>query len=60
MKINQCKKGDLVRIWCIGTGSWDDQVVKIVDNGVSTLVKVEYKSGRYGEFSPSAECKVVG
>ena len=59
-KLEDCKIGDLVRIWCIGWNAWDNEVVKIVDNGVSSLIKVQYGSGRTGEFVPSAECMAVG
>ena len=55
----KCSIGNFVRIWCIGTRCWDDEVVKVVDNGVSTLVKVQYQSGRTSEFVGSAECKLV-
>jgi len=56
-KLKDCNIGDFVRIWCIGTLCWDDEVVKIVDKGF--FVKVQYRSGRTSEFSTSAECKVV-
>lgn len=58
-KLEECDIGDFIRIWCIGTSCWDDEVVKIIDNGVSSLVKVQYQSGTTKEFVPSAECKVV-
>lgn len=57
MKLSECKIGDMVRLWCIGLMSWDDDVVEVVDNGVSSLVRVKYKSGRSAEFSPSTHCK---
>ena len=56
-KLENCNIGDLVRIWCIGTLCWDDEVVKIIDKSV--LITVKYQSGRTGRFSSSAECKVV-
>jgi hypothetical protein len=56
-KLEDCQIGDLVRIWCIGTLCWDDEVVKIIDKFVG--VTVQYKSGRTARFSSSAECKVV-
>lgn len=57
-KLKDCKTGDLVRIWCIGTLSWDEEVVKIIDNS-SSFIKVQYKNGMTAEFVPSTECKVV-
>jgi hypothetical protein len=39
-KLEDCKIGDLVRIWCIGTLCWDDEVVKIVEKGI--LITVQY------------------
>lgn len=56
-KLEDCNIGDFVRIWCIGTLCWDDEVVKIIDKSV--LITVQYQSGRTGRFSSSAECKVV-
>lgn len=56
-KLEECDIGDFVRIWCIGTSCWDDEVVKIVDIFVG--VKVQYKSGKISRFSSSTECKVV-
>ena len=56
-KLEECNIGDLVRIWCIGTLYWDDEVVKIINKSVS--ITVQYKSGRTARFSSSAECKVV-
>ncbi|MFT4734611.1 MAG: hypothetical protein ACI9K1_001568 [Arcticibacterium sp.] len=59
-KLEDCKIGDTVRIWCIGWNAWDNEVVNIIDNGVSSLIKVKYCSGRTREFVPSAGCMVVG
>ena len=56
-KLEDCNVGDLVRIWCIGTLCWDDEVVRIIDKSV--LITVQYQSGKTGRFSSSAECKVV-
>ncbi len=55
--LKECKVGDNVIIWCIGTRKWDDQQVKILDSGVSILIKVQYESGRISHFSPSTWCK---
>jgi hypothetical protein len=56
--LKDCKVGDKVRLWCIGWRAWDDVVVEIVDNGVSSLIKVKYPSGRTGEFVPTTECHI--
>jgi len=56
-KLEECNIGDLVRIWCIGTLCWDDEVVKIIDKFIG--VNVQYQNGKTGRFSSSAECKVV-
>lgn len=59
-ELKDCKVGDKVRLWCIGWRAWDDVVVQIVDNGVSTLIKVKYPSGRTSEFVPTTQCRVEG
>lgn len=59
MEIKDCKIGDKVRIWCIGWMAWDNDVVEIVDNGVSSLIKVKYASGRTVEFVSSTDCIIV-
>ena len=56
-KLEDCQIGDLVRIWCIGTLCWDDQVVKIIEKGI--LTTVQYKSGKTSRFSSDAECKII-
>jgi len=57
--LKDCQVGDNVILWCIGIRAWDDVSVKILDNGVSSLIKVEYPSGRTSEFVPNTWCKVV-
>jgi len=34
MKLKDCKNDDYVILWCIGLDQWDDNCVKIIDNGV--------------------------
>ncbi len=53
----ECKKGDLVIMWCIGWHAWDNEVVKVKD--VWGLVEIEYKSGRTASMSPDVRVKVV-
>lgn len=59
-ELKDCKTGDTVRLWCIGWMAWDDVIVEILDNGVSSLVKVKYSSGREAEFVPTTKCMVMG
>lgn len=54
--LENCKVGDKVRVWCIGWQCFDDLVGEVVDNGVSMLVKVKYKSGSTKEFDGVCPC----
>jgi len=56
-KLEDCKIGDFVIIWCIGWNSWDDDVVKIIDKGI--LITVKYRNGKTNRFSQSTECKLA-
>lgn len=56
-KLEECNIGDFVKIWCIGTLCWDDEIVKIIDKSV--LITVQYKNGSTGRFSTTALCKVM-
>ena len=57
--LKDCRVGDKVRLWCAGWRDWDNELVIIKDNGVSTLIKVQYNSGSTSEFSYSTPCIVV-
>jgi hypothetical protein len=59
-ELKDCKTGDKVRLWCIGWMEWDDVIVEILDNGLSSLIKVKYPSGKEYEFVPTTKCMTVG
>jgi hypothetical protein len=46
--LNTFDVGDFVRLWCIGTRSWDTEVVKIIRKGV--FIDIKYKSGYIRKF----------
>lgn len=54
-KLEDCKVGEFVILWCIGTRQWDDDIVKIIEAG--SFPEVKYRSGHTDKFSPSTECK---
>jgi len=56
MKLEDCKEGDFVILWCIGINRWDDEVVKVKTKPFVT-VEIEYKNGHVATFFTSCECK---
>lgn len=55
--LGECKQGEFVILWCIGTNQWDDDVVQVVEAG--SFPRVKYRSGHIDLFSPSTKCKLV-
>lgn len=54
MILENCEVGDYVRLYCIGTGIYDDCFVKIKEKFI--LVDVEYPSGRIARLSLKTPC----
>ena len=54
-KLIDCKIGDYVYIWCIGTLMWDNEIVKIKEKDF--FVTVEYQNGKTANFTGGAICK---
>lgn len=55
-KLKDCKKGDIVRLWCIGWNAWDNTTYKVHDQCFFT--KLIDRNGNIYEFSRETECKI--
>jgi hypothetical protein len=53
--LDKCNIGEFVRLWCIGWNAWDDDTVKVIEQGV--LTTVEYRNGTTGRFACNTKCK---
>lgn len=54
-----CKVGDFIRIYCLGTKQLDENVVKIVNKDSTFWIVVQSKSGREAKFYFNTKCLVV-
>jgi hypothetical protein len=58
MKLKDCNKNDYVRIWCIGTKCWDNEIVKVIDHH-NNFTKVQYKNGFVCTFVSNVDCQKI-
>lgn len=55
--LKDCEVGDVVRLYCIGWGSFDNQLSRVIDKGFFITVKSE--DGATSRMVDTAECQVM-